>query len=72
MFVLQVKLGCNARADAHTRALLMIRVFWDVVSLELLFPEDERVTIPRNFNLKKHTDRDTASHLRIITTLLAV
>jgi len=36
---------------------MKIRVFWDEVSLELLFPEDERIMIQRNVG--KHTQTHT-------------
>ena len=48
MLVLQRDFLYNARADVLTRALLEVCVFWNVVRLELLFPEDVRITIPRN------------------------
>ena len=53
----------NARADVHTRALLKIRVFWDEVSLELLFLEDERIMIHRNVG--KHTQTHTVTQHHI-------
>jgi hypothetical protein len=64
MFVLQSDFRCTVRADVHTKALLMMRVFWDVVRLKLLFLEDERITIPRNDCKSTQTQNsDTASKL---------